>query len=332
MSTTTNVQQVKVNLMTQQQYDTATKNVNEFYVITDGEYLEGITSSDVTTALGYTPYDGSTNPNGYITGITSSDVTTALGYTPANDSGVVHLAGVETMTAAKQIFGVDADPSGSGQANLFSVISNNNSGGIGSWVGRMTVGAKDKTFLLGTYNHMCAMGAHSWTNAQAGTGAAWEPIYINPDGTAAVYIGGSGWVASSGWLKVDNSTGKTSINIGTIASPVWVDVAGIQTLQNIQNNGASGALSLSDKYSLYKVTPTGATTISFGGSVSATSSIAYTFELCIDMSSSAKAITWPSVTWQGNEAPDLSEAGVYFFAFRTINGGTTWYGNLQGKW
>lgn len=35
----------------------------------------------VTDALGYVPYD-STNPNGYITGITSSDVTTALGYTP----------------------------------------------------------------------------------------------------------------------------------------------------------------------------------------------------------------------------------------------------------
>lgn len=48
-------------------------------------YLTGITSSQVTTALGYTPYN-STNPNGYITGITSGMVTTALGYTPANSS------------------------------------------------------------------------------------------------------------------------------------------------------------------------------------------------------------------------------------------------------
>lgn len=66
-------------------------------------FITGITSSDVTNALGYTPYN-STNPNGYITisalngyatetwvtnqgyitGITSSDVTTALGYTPYN--------------------------------------------------------------------------------------------------------------------------------------------------------------------------------------------------------------------------------------------------------
>lgn len=44
-----------------------------------------LASSDVTTALGYTPYN-STNPSGYITGINSSMVTTALGYTPYNSS------------------------------------------------------------------------------------------------------------------------------------------------------------------------------------------------------------------------------------------------------
>lgn len=44
-------------------------------------YLTGITSGQVTTALGYTPYNA-TNPNGYISGITSSQVNSALGYTP----------------------------------------------------------------------------------------------------------------------------------------------------------------------------------------------------------------------------------------------------------
>lgn len=40
-----------------------------------------LTSSDVTTALGFTPYNSS-NPSNYLTGITSSQVTTALGFTP----------------------------------------------------------------------------------------------------------------------------------------------------------------------------------------------------------------------------------------------------------
>ena len=63
-------------------------------------YISGITSSDVTTALGFTPYN-STNPNGYISGITSSDVTTALGYTPynsTNPSGYISSAAVSTLT------------------------------------------------------------------------------------------------------------------------------------------------------------------------------------------------------------------------------------------
>jgi hypothetical protein len=45
-----------------------------------------LTSGNVTTALGYTPYNA-TNPNGYITGITSGNVTTALGYTPPQPTG-----------------------------------------------------------------------------------------------------------------------------------------------------------------------------------------------------------------------------------------------------
>lgn len=44
-------------------------------------FITGITSTMVTNALGYTPYN-STNPSHYISGITSSMVTTALGYTP----------------------------------------------------------------------------------------------------------------------------------------------------------------------------------------------------------------------------------------------------------
>lgn len=46
-------------------------------------YITSITSGNVTTALGYTPYNA-TNPNGYISSITSANVTTALGYTPYN--------------------------------------------------------------------------------------------------------------------------------------------------------------------------------------------------------------------------------------------------------
>ena len=51
----------------------------------DSGYITGITAKNVTTALGYTPYD-STNPSGYISGITANNVTVALGYTPYNST------------------------------------------------------------------------------------------------------------------------------------------------------------------------------------------------------------------------------------------------------
>jgi len=53
-------------------------NLTNLNQLTNGPgYLTGITSTQVTNALGYTPYN-STNPSGYITGITSSMVTTAI--------------------------------------------------------------------------------------------------------------------------------------------------------------------------------------------------------------------------------------------------------------
>ena len=45
MTTTTNVQQVKLNVMTQSQYNSATKNANELYMITDAEVLPSQTGN-----------------------------------------------------------------------------------------------------------------------------------------------------------------------------------------------------------------------------------------------------------------------------------------------
>jgi hypothetical protein len=73
-------------------------------------FISSITSGDVTTALGFTPYSN-TNPSGYISGITSGDVTTALGFTPysnANPSGFITSAALSgyltSATAALTYF------------------------------------------------------------------------------------------------------------------------------------------------------------------------------------------------------------------------------------
>ena len=96
---------------------------------------------------------------------------------------------------------------------------------------------------------------------------------------------------------------------------------------------SSGSITLTSSVSLYKRTPTAATTFTFSLSgTSASSSVAYTFELCIVMST-VYSLTFPSsVVWQDGESPDMSSTGTYLLAFRTLDGGSTWLGNLQGKW
>ena len=99
---------VDVQTFTANQSTNATANITvptDTGDLTNGAgYITGITSGDVTTALGYTPYDSS-NPSGYISGITSGDVTTALGYTPADDSGVVKTTGNQSIAGTKTFTG-----------------------------------------------------------------------------------------------------------------------------------------------------------------------------------------------------------------------------------
>ena len=57
--------------------------------------MTGITSSDVTTALGYTPYDSS-NPNGYTSNV--GTVTSVNNVQPVNGDVTVYAMVIEDYT------------------------------------------------------------------------------------------------------------------------------------------------------------------------------------------------------------------------------------------
>jgi len=145
----------------------------------------------------------------------------------ANITNMVTTDTYQTISAAKFIVGTDVTVSGN-QANIFTALSTQSSSTAG-WKGRMLVGAKNLTFLMGAYGGMAGLGAHSWSDAASGTGAAWADFYLNPDGAKTVYIGGYGWKANAGWFRVQNSGsitgGSTQVNKGTINSADWKDVA-----------------------------------------------------------------------------------------------------------
>lgn len=64
-----------LNKLLKAQYEGTTPNADELYLATDDA---GITSADVINALGYTPYNGTANPNGYIGSAQLGDATITI--------------------------------------------------------------------------------------------------------------------------------------------------------------------------------------------------------------------------------------------------------------
>jgi len=109
----------------------------------------------------------------------------------------------------------------------------------------------------------------------------------------------------------------------------------IQTYQswNAFNNGS---IILQDDVSVYSASAdiTTATTFTFDISNLSylSNSVFYTFEVKFTMST-VSTLSFPdNVVWQDGETPTFDEVGTYLLAFRTMDAGSTFIGNVQGKW
>ena len=132
---------------------------------------------------------------------------------------------------------------------------------------------------------------------------------------------------------VDQTYNPNSTNA---QSGVAIAGAGFQTVQEIQRL-STGAIPLVKEKSIYILTVNAPTTITFDTTNigTLTSSQSYTFELHLEMYDAVYSLDFssiPSLSWQDDEAPNLSETGYYRLAFQTIDGGISWNGNLQGVW
>jgi hypothetical protein len=161
-----------------------------------------LTSGNITTALGFTPYNA-TNPAGYITGITSGNVTTALGFTPynaTNPSGFVTAAGAR---GAISVTGAGSYDSATGVINIVGGVTSFN-----TRTGAITLSSADVTTALGftPYNNTNPNGFLTGiTSTQVTTALGYTPYNSsNPSG----YITGitSGMVTTAlGFTPYNNS-------------------------------------------------------------------------------------------------------------------------------
>lgn len=144
------------------------------------------------------------------------------------------------------------------QDSIARFVSTLNSSSQG-WRGRIIIGAKDYTFLIGTYNGMAALCGHKFTDSATEEGAAWSDIYFSPDGDKAIYFGGNSWRQNSGWFKIQNSGSNTGgtvqVNIGSTSSTNWKNVAYKGENVSDFNNDAGYTTNVGTVTSVNEVTP-----------------------------------------------------------------------------
>jgi hypothetical protein len=171
-----------------------------------------LTSSNVTTALGFTPYNA-TNPSGYITGITSSNVTTALGFTPynaTNPSGYITssaLSGYLTSATAASTY---LPLSGGTLSGILTLVSS------------------------GTAINISGQSDSFGYNATSGLGT-----YIKGTGSTYVYGGGKFFDGSTAQtlLHVGNYTSYSPSLTGSNASGTWgISISGNAATASTVNN------------------------------------------------------------------------------------------------
>jgi hypothetical protein len=198
------------------------KTAANTYSLDTDTYLTGITSTQVTTALGFTPYDA-TNPSGYLSTVNlTSNVTGALpvanGGTGATTlTGYVKGNGTSTMTASAAIPVADvtgaaplASPTFTGTATTATLDA---LGSVRSNVTTVSASAIDCS--VGNYFIKTASGGLTWTVTNVPTSRAYSFIL-------ELTNGGTGTQTWMSGIKWPSGTAPTLVASG-------VDVLGFIT-------------------------------------------------------------------------------------------------------
>jgi len=206
-----------------------------------------------------------------------------------------------------------------------------NGAGVAAALATLTIPTTTNSVTSGGTAALTSGGAYTnlvrRLSTSAATGSTSQGVYIDANGQVQTCTAVTSTYNSSGTAPVNGTAVASALSNLSFAPISSITTQDITTLN-------SGTIALTSGVAIYKHTPSAATTYSFSTSnLSLTSSVAYTFELLVIMTSTAYTLTFPaSLTWQDGSAPDLSATGTYYFAFRTVNAGTNWIGNLQGKW
>ena len=181
----------------------------------DSGFITGITSSDVTTALGYTPYN-STNPDGYTTNI---GTVTSVNNTQPDSSGNVNI-NIPTPATVDQTYDSTSTNAQSGTAVAEAISTKQD-----TLVSGTNIKTVNGNSLLGSGNIDIEIPANIWTqdNLVAGDNVTFtktiNPNVLDPNTALACYhfngnadnLIQNGVGLSSGFLQSINSYASESV-------------------------------------------------------------------------------------------------------------------------
>ena len=249
--------------------NTISGSVNGSAASITGTYGGSLTSTQVTNALGFTPYNA-TNPSGYISSITSGMVTTALGYTPYNAtnpagyitssalSGYVTTDTTQSIIAVKKFFSFGNPNTDTGPAlQAYSEGAAN-----GAWMSfhrsneyAINMGLdSSNTFRIGGWSAGGNLFVMDMSGNLTMQGSNRAPIFYNVPDTA-YYIDGDGTSNLLGLTVTNAITGSITGNAATVTSIT----GNTGLLRNSLSAGGIGALTNAN----FRTTMFGSTTAGY---------------------------------------------------------------------
>jgi hypothetical protein len=259
MTTTTNVEQVKINVMTSSQYNTATKNANELYMVTDAtisynDLSNKPTIPTVNNATLTITQGGTTK--GTFTANAGTDVTIAL---DAGGGGSTYTAGsgiditnsvisVTSPTLTNTATGISSLTIGGNASSANNTINigvnssttrsgiaigaNSEVSGNENWGVALGISAKSQSAFYGV-----ALGCSSKVTANYaiqlgyGTNSEANSFYVATSSSNNWKMLGSDGKIPSGRLPIATSVSSSSTNDETVSAKLFYDTVGdIETL------------------------------------------------------------------------------------------------------